>query len=62
MTISLAGFGATIIVSAVSQNILKDKGKPDLADTLNTVTVLGAASYAAYFVYKLIQVSITMFL
>ena len=62
MGISLAGFGATIVVSAITHNIMKEKGKQDLADTLNTVTVLGAASYAAFFVYKLIQVSITMFL
>ena len=62
MTISLAGFGATIVLSAVSQTILKDKGKPDLADTLNNITVIGAASYAAYFVYKLIQTSIVLFL
>jgi len=62
MTISLAGFGATIVVSAISQNILKEKGKSDLADTLHTMTVLGAASYAAVFVYQLIQTSISMFL
>ena len=62
MTISLAGFGATIVVSAISQNVLKDKGRHDLADTLNTVTVAGAVSYAAYFIYKLIQTSVFLFL
>lgn len=62
MTVSIAGFGATIVLSAISQSILKDKGKPDLADTLNNVTVTGAALYAAYFVYQLIQTSISLFL
>lgn len=62
MTVSLAGFGATIVISAVSQNILKDKGKPDLAETLNSMTVLGAATYAAFFVWKLLEYSVSIFL
>ena len=62
MVISFAGFSATVVCSAVGQYLMKRNGKEDLADTLHVLTMGGAAAYSLYFVWKLINVSVGIFL
>lgn len=59
---SFLGAGVTIATSAGVQAVFHRYGKSDFADTLHSLTHAGALSYAAYFVVKLLQVSVQAFL
>lgn len=54
---SVAGVGLTLVASGVAQNALYKKGKAELAETLDIMTKGSALLYAAYFLWKLLQVS-----
>lgn len=59
---TLFGMGVSLSTSAVVQGIFRKYGKGDLSDTLNTLTHVGALSYAVYFLAKLMQVTVQTFL
>jgi len=59
---TVLGASGTLIASGVASSILSHYGKGDLAETLHTLTHLGAYGYGLYVCYKVVQVAARVFL
>jgi hypothetical protein len=59
---TVLGASGTLIVSGVAGKVLSHYGKGDLAETLHTMTHLGAYGYGLYICYKVVQVAARAFL
>lgn len=59
---TVLGASGTLIASAAVDQILSHYGKTDLAETLRTMTHLGAYGYGLYICFKVVQLAAGTFL
>jgi hypothetical protein len=59
---TVLGASGTLIASGVAGTILSHYGKSDLAETLSTLTNLGAYGYGLYIAYQVVRVAASAFL
>jgi hypothetical protein len=59
---TVLGASGTLIASGVAGSILSHYGKSDLAETLSTLTNLGAYGYGLYIAFKVVRVAANVFL
>lgn len=59
---TVLGASGTLIASGVAGKLLSYYGKSDLAETLHTMTYLGAYGYGLYLCVKVVRVAAGIFL
>ena len=59
---TLIGASGTLIASGIADKILCRYGKEGLAETLHTLTYLGAYGYGLYLVFKVMVLAAKVFL
>jgi hypothetical protein len=59
---TVLGASGTLIASGITGKILSHYGKGDLAETLHTLTYLGAYGYGLYICFKVVRVAAGVFL
>ena len=59
---TVLGASGTLIASGIADRILCRYGKEGLAETLHTLTYLGAYGYGLYLVFRVITLAATTFL
>jgi hypothetical protein len=59
---TVLGASGTLIASGVAGKILSYYGKADLAETLHTMTHLGAYGYGLYICFKVVRMAAGVFL
>jgi hypothetical protein len=59
---TVLGASGTLIASGVAGKMLSHYGKSDLAETLHTLTYLGAYGYGLYLAVQVVRVAANAFL
>lgn len=59
---TVLGASGTLIASATADLLLSHYGKQDLAETLRTMTHLGAYGYGLYVCFKVVKLAASSFL